>query len=99
MVQMPPTADGSKLELNALECYLDSSTNEVSDVVVHSAFSEQKWVWLEDKDEGYLPGQIISESQNQQSVQVALNDGQVSKREIQGLGMVLQTHDFYRFEL
>ncbi|KAG2182728.1 hypothetical protein INT44_005708 [Umbelopsis vinacea] len=77
MVQMPPTGSSSKLALNTLECYLDASTNEVADVVVHSAFSEQKWVWLEDKDEGYLPGQIVSESQNQQSVQVALNDGKV----------------------
>jgi Myosin N-terminal SH3-like domain len=83
MVQMPPTADASKLALNTLECYLDSSTNEVSDVVDHSAFSEQKWVWLEDKDEGYLPGQIISESQNQQSVQVALNDGKVSTEKLE----------------
>jgi hypothetical protein len=94
MIQMPPSVEGSKLALNALECYLDSSTNDVSDVVVHSAFSEQKWVWLEDKDEGYLPGQIISESQNQRSVQVALNDGQVSKREIRYLGMICANSPF-----
>ncbi|KAI8577583.1 hypothetical protein K450DRAFT_266360 [Umbelopsis ramanniana AG] len=75
MVQMSPTGGSSKLALNNLEYILEASTNEVADVVVHSAFSEQKWVWLEDKDEGYLPGQIVSGSQNQQSVQVALNDG------------------------
>jgi len=47
----------------------------VVDAVAQAAFNEKKWVWVEDKDEGYIAGWVSKEDGDQ--VQVHLNNGQV----------------------
>ncbi|KAK3819308.1 MAG: hypothetical protein J3R72DRAFT_357408, partial [Linnemannia gamsii] len=43
------------------------------DAVAQAAFNEKKWVWVEDKDEGYMAAWISKEQEDQ--VQVHLNNG------------------------
>jgi hypothetical protein len=59
------------------DSYLRSSINEAANVVAQAAFNEKKWVWVEDKEEGYLAGQITSENGSEQIINVALINGQV----------------------
>lgn len=47
----------------------------VVDAVAQAAFNEKKWVWVEDKEEGYIAGWIAKEEGDQ--VEVHLNNGQV----------------------
>jgi hypothetical protein len=47
----------------------------VVDAVAQAAFNEKKWVWVEDKEEGYIAGWIAKENGDQ--VEVHLNNGQV----------------------
>ncbi|KAI7828878.1 P-loop containing nucleoside triphosphate hydrolase protein [Gamsiella multidivaricata] len=47
----------------------------VVDAVAQAAFNEKKWVWVEDKEEGYIAGWIAKEEGDQ--VQVHLNNGLV----------------------
>ncbi|KAF9159040.1 hypothetical protein DFQ26_006988 [Actinomortierella ambigua] len=47
----------------------------VVDAVAQAAFNEKKWVWVEDKDEGYIAAWISKESNDQ--VEVHLNNGMV----------------------
>jgi myosin heavy subunit len=59
------------------DSYFKSSINEAANVVAQAAFNEKKWVWVEDKEEGYLAGQITSENGSEQIINVALINGQV----------------------
>ncbi|KAF9903503.1 Myosin-3, partial [Lobosporangium transversale] len=45
------------------------------DAVAQAAFNEKKWVWVEDKEEGYIAGWISKEDGDQ--VEVHLNNGLV----------------------
>lgn len=45
------------------------------DAVAQAAFNEKKWVWVEDKEEGYIAAWISKEQGDQ--VQVHLNNGLV----------------------
>lgn len=45
------------------------------DAVAQAAFNEKKWVWVEDKEEGYIAAWISQEQGDQ--VQVHLNNGLV----------------------
>ncbi|KAG0323583.1 hypothetical protein BGZ99_002716 [Dissophora globulifera] len=47
----------------------------VVDAVAQAAFNEKKWVWVEDKEEGYIAGWIAREDGDQ--VEVHLNNGLV----------------------
>lgn len=47
----------------------------VADAVAMAAFSEKKWVWVADKDEGYLAAYITKE--NGDEVVVKTNDDKV----------------------
>ncbi|KAG0224755.1 hypothetical protein BGW41_004968 [Actinomortierella wolfii] len=47
----------------------------VVDAVAQAAFNEKKWVWVEDKDEGYIAAWISKENNDQ--VEVHLNNGLV----------------------
>ncbi|CAG8497152.1 329_t:CDS:10 [Acaulospora colombiana] len=47
----------------------------VADAVAQASFNEKKWVWIEDKNEGYVAGYITKEMGEQ--VEVHLNDGSV----------------------
>ncbi|KAG0221627.1 P-loop containing nucleoside triphosphate hydrolase protein [Mortierella sp. GBAus27b] len=47
----------------------------VVDAVAQAAFNEKKWVWVEDKEEGYIAGWIAKENGDQ--VEVHLNNGMV----------------------
>lgn len=47
----------------------------VVDAVAQAAFNEKKWVWVEDKEEGYIAGWIAKEEGDQ--VEVHLNNGLV----------------------
>lgn len=53
----------------------------VVDAVAQAAFNEKKWVWVEDKEEGYIAGWISREDSDQ--VDVHLNNG------------LVRTHSFY----
>lgn len=48
----------------------------VVDAVAQAAFNEKKWVWVEDKDEGYIAAWIGKEQG--ENVEVHLNNGLVS---------------------
>lgn len=48
----------------------------VVDAVAQAAFNEKKWVWVEDKDEGYIAAWIGKEEG--ENVEVHLNNGLVS---------------------
>jgi hypothetical protein len=48
----------------------------VVDVVAHAAFNEKKWVWVEDKETGYIAGYITKEMG--EKVEVHFNDNSVS---------------------
>ena len=47
------------------------------DAVAMAAFAEKRWVWVEDKREGYIAGYITRE--NGEEVDVQLNTDEVSK--------------------
>lgn len=48
----------------------------VVDAVAQAAFNEKKWVWVEDKEEGYISAWISKEEGDQ--VEVHLSNGLVS---------------------
>lgn len=48
----------------------------VVDAVAQAAFNEKRWVWVEDKDEGYIAAWIGKEEG--ENVEVHLNNGLVS---------------------
>ncbi|KAJ1341597.1 hypothetical protein BSLG_003824 [Batrachochytrium salamandrivorans] len=52
--------------------------NAVNDTLAQSQWAEHKWVWIVDKDQGYLQGSICKE--NGDEVEVQLEDG--SKRTV-----------------
>ncbi|KAG0295387.1 hypothetical protein BGZ96_011858 [Linnemannia gamsii] len=54
------------------------------DAVAQAAFNEKKWVWVEDKDEGYIAAWISKEEGDQ--VQVHLNNGLVKTVNINQTG-------------
>src|SRR3954447_11002769 len=47
----------------------------VVDAVAHAAFNEKKWVWVKDKETGYIAGYITKDMDEQ--VEVHLNDNSV----------------------
>ncbi|RUP47311.1 hypothetical protein BC936DRAFT_145865 [Jimgerdemannia flammicorona] len=53
------------------------AANGVNNAVAQVAFSEKKWVWVEDKEEGYIAGYITSEDKDSDIVEVHLNNNQV----------------------
>ncbi|KAF8986507.1 hypothetical protein BGZ46_000038, partial [Entomortierella lignicola] len=54
------------------------------DAVAQAAFNEKKWVWVEDKEEGYIAGWIAKETDDQ--VEVHLNNGLVKTVNINQTG-------------
>jgi hypothetical protein len=49
----------------------------VTDAVAQAEFSEKKWVWVQDKQEGYVAGWITQE--NGENITVELTDTSVRK--------------------
>ena len=49
----------------------------IVDVLAQSQFAERRWVWVADKDEGYVAG-WITEELNDDNVVVAFTDGTVN---------------------
>lgn len=43
----------------------------VVDAVAQAAFNEKKWVWVEDKDEGYLSAWVAKENGDQYEVHLS----------------------------
>ncbi|KAK6094544.1 class II myosin [Batrachochytrium dendrobatidis] len=50
--------------------------NAVNDTLEQAQWSERKWVWIVDKEKGYIQGSIIKE--NGDEVEVQLDDNSVS---------------------
>ncbi|RUS17833.1 P-loop containing nucleoside triphosphate hydrolase protein, partial [Endogone sp. FLAS-F59071] len=60
--------------------------NGVNNAVAQAAFSERKWVWVEDKEEGFVKGYITNEDKQGEVVEVFLDNGQtrtVTSNEVQ----------------
>jgi hypothetical protein len=77
MVWPQTPGEGSTIPFDEAVTLPANGFNEAANVVAQAAFNEQKWVWVEDADEGYLAGQIISEDESQQIIEVALSNGKV----------------------
>jgi hypothetical protein len=44
--------------------------NLATDGTAQAQWAEKKWVWVEDKDEGYVAGTIVKETDTQVAVQI-----------------------------
>ncbi len=59
-----------------IEPYLRSAEKKLAiDAVAQAAWAEKKWVWVENKDEGYVAASIIAE--NGEEVTLEYTDGKV----------------------
>ena len=49
----------------------------VNDTLAQSQWAGRKWVWVSDKDEGYVPAHIVTEDGDNMTVE--LSNGMVSR--------------------
>lgn len=50
-----------------------SARNNTTDTAAQAAWAEKKWVWIEDKEECYVPANIVKEDGDTVTVQLADN--------------------------
>lgn len=62
----------SNLSLNRNRPYVD-----VTDAMAQAQWAEKKWVWVKDKEEGFMSGYIVSE--NGDSVNIRMSNDTVNK--------------------
>lgn len=55
-----------------------ASGSSAAEAGAAAEFASKKYVWIPDKEAGYLPGWVVREEQNGEVVVVALPDGSVS---------------------
>ncbi|KAK0549106.1 class II myosin [Tilletia horrida] len=56
-----------------------SPATTAADAAAAAEFAEKKWVWLPDKDAGYLPAWVVREEDNGDTSVCNLSDGQIRK--------------------
>lgn len=58
-----------------------------ADAAAAAEFAAKKWVWIPDREAGYLPAWVVSEDNSGETSQCSLSDGQVRAD-----GIVIQKH-------
>lgn len=50
------------------------NVNAINDAVAHANWAERKWVWIPDKDEGYIAAYIVREEGEKVIIKLASNE-------------------------
>jgi hypothetical protein len=69
---------GSFIHSYGSKKFIRPKIDDVLDAVAQARFNEKKWVWIEDENEGYVRGHIISENEEYQ-VEVEYENGGVNR--------------------
>lgn len=72
----PSNGVGSFIHSYGSKKFIRPKSDGVLDAVAQARFNEKKWVWIQDDNEGYVRGHILSE--NEDTVEVEYEHGGVS---------------------
>lgn len=74
-ISSPSCGVGSFIHSYGSKKFIRPKSDDVLDAVAQARFNEKKWVWIQDDQEGYVRGHVISEDDD--TVEVEFENGGV----------------------